>query len=91
MDEIIGYEFCTEKELLEITEMELEEENNMLPKTRQTVHKRFTVIAGILPFLGDDRLRTEAIKRVAEEKGICMQTVRNYLCQYLAYQNIAAL
>lgn len=42
-------------------------------------------------FIGDDRLRTEAIKRVAKEKKICMQTVRNYLCQYLAFQNIAAL
>lgn len=91
LDEIDGYEVCTEKELLEVTEMVLEEENDMPPKTHQTVHKRFTVIAGILPFIGDDRLRTEAIKRVAEEKGICMQTVRNYLCQYLAFQNIAAL
>lgn len=91
LDEIDGYEVCTEKELLEITEMVLEEEDNMSPKTRQTVHKRFTVIAGILPFIGDDRLRTEAIKRVAEEKKICMPTVRSYLCQYLIFQNIAAL
>ena len=91
LDEIDGYEVCTEKELLEITEMVLEEEEDMSPKTRQTVHKRFTVVAGILPFIGDDRLRTEAIKRVAEEKKICMPTVRSYLCQYLIFQNIAAL
>lgn len=91
LDEVNGYEACAEKELLEITETFLIEEQDMPPKTRQAVHKRFTVIAGILPFLGDDRLRTEAIKRVAEEKGICMQTVRNYLCQYLAFQNIGAL
>lgn len=87
LDEIDGYEVCTEKELLEITEMVLEEEDNMSPKTRQTVHKRFTVIAGILPFIGDDRLRTEAIKRVAEKR----KSVRSYLCQYLIFQNIAAL
>lgn len=91
LDEVSAYEDCTENELLEVTDTVLEDEKDMSPKTHQTVHKRFTVIAGILPFIGDDRLRTEAVKRAAEEKGICMQTVRNYLCQYLAYQNIAAL
>lgn len=85
------FEECTEEELLESTDMLLLEEEDMPPKTRQTVHKRFTVIAGILPFVDDDRLRTEAIKRVAEENGICVETVRNYLCRYLAYQNISVL
>lgn len=91
LNEIGVYEICTENELMEITETILVEEQDMSPKTHQMVHKRFTVIAGILPFIGDDRLRTEAIKRVAEEKKICMQTVRNYLCQYLIFQNMAAL
>lgn len=91
IDEVDGFERCTEEELLESTETVLVEEENMPPKTRQTVHKRFTVIAGILPFVDDDRLRTEAIKRVAEENGICVETVRNYLCRYLAYQNISVL
>ncbi len=91
LDEVDGYEVCTEKELLEVTETILMGEQDLPPKTHQTVHKRFTVIAGVLPFIGDDRLRIEAIKRVAVEKGICMQTVRNYLCQYLTFQNITAL
>lgn len=91
IDDVDGFESCTEEELLESTETVLVEEENMPPKTRQTVHKRFTVIAGILPFVDDDRLRTEAIKRVAEENGICVETVRNYLCRYLAYQNISVL
>lgn len=91
IDDVDGFESCTEEELLESTATVLVEEENMPPKTRQTVHKRFTVIAGILPFVDDDRLRTEAIKRVAEENGICVETVRNYLCRYLAYQNISVL
>lgn len=91
LEDVDGYEICTEVELLSATETALLEEQDMLPKARQTVHERYTVIAGILPFVDDDRLRTEAIKRIAEEKGICMPTVRNYLCQYLAYQNISAL
>jgi len=89
--EVGRFESCTEEELLSSTETVLVEEHDMSPKARQTVHERYTVIAGILPFVGDDRLRIEAIKRIAMEKGISMPTVRNYLCQYLAYQNISAL
>lgn len=91
LDEVSGYEICSEEELQSATETVLVEEQDLPPKARQTVHERYTVIAGILPFVDDDRLRTEAIKRIAEEKGICMPTVRNYLCQYLAYQDISAL
>lgn len=91
LDEVDGYEVCTEEELLAATETALTEEQDMPPKSRQTVHERFTVIAGILPFVNDDRLRTEIIRRVAEEKGISLPTVRNYLCQYLIYQDISAL
>lgn len=91
LDEVEGYEVCTEEELLSVTETALVEEQDMAPKSRQTVHERYTVIAGILPFVDNDRLRTEVIKKVADEKGISMPTVRNYLCQYLAYQDISAL
>lgn len=91
LDEVEGYEVCTEEELLSVTETALTEEKDMAPKARQTVHERYTVIAGILPFIDNDRLRTEVIKKVAEEKGISMPTVRNYLCQYLAYQDISVL
>lgn len=41
LEEVDGYRNCTESELLEITETVLEEEKDMPPKTRQTVHKRF--------------------------------------------------
>ncbi len=49
------------------------------------------LVAGILPFLDDDRFRVEAIKKISKEKRISKQTVRNYLCQYLTYQSISAL
>ena len=91
IDEVRGYEDCTEKELLEVTGTVLLEEENLSSKARKTVHERFTVVAGILPFIADDRFRTEAIRRVAEEKGVSIQTVRTYLCQYLTFQDISVL
>lgn len=89
--EIAGYEVCTEEELLEATEADFVEEENLPAKARKIVHKRFTVIACILPFIDDDRLRTEAVKKAACDKRVSIQTVRNYLCQYLAYQCLGAL
>lgn len=91
LSEVAGYEGCSERELAEAAGIMLTDEDDMPQKARKAVHERFTVIAGILPFVDDDRLRTEAVRRIAKEKGICVQTVRNYLCQYLAFQNIAAL
>lgn len=88
---IEGYEECTEEELLETTGMELADEQELGQKARCTIHERFTVIAGILPFIDDERIRVEAIKKISKERGISDQTVRNYLCQYLVYQSILAL
>lgn len=89
--EITGYEDCTEEELHEATEADFVEEEDLPAKARKIVHERFTVIAGILPFIDDDRLRTEAVKKAVCDKGVSIQTVRNYLCQYLAYQCLEAL
>lgn len=91
IDEVRGYEDCTEEELLEVTGTVLLEEEDLSSKARKTVHERFTVVAGVLPFLADDRFRTEAIRRVAKEQGISIQTARTYLCQYLAFQDISVL
>jgi len=90
-EEVNGYGSCTEEELLDATGTVLAEEENLPPKARRIAHERFTVVAGILPFLADDRFRTEAVRRIAKEKGISIQTVRTYLCQYLAFQDISVL
>lgn len=63
----------------------------LLPEQKRIAHERYTMIAGVLPFLGDTRLRREAISRIASSKSISKQTLRRYLCQYLVHQNIAAL
>lgn len=91
MDELNGYTNCTEEELLEVTGVVLDKEQEMKTKQRCRAYERFTVIAGILPFLGDDRMRSVIIRKTAEQNGISVQTVRSYLCPYLVYQSISAL
>lgn len=90
-ERIKDYEDCTEEEMLGAVGISLADEQELGLKARSAAHERFTVVAGILPFIGDDRIRTEAVKRVSKEKGICVQTVRNYLCRYLVCQSISAL
>ena len=36
-------------------------------------------------------MRVQAVKKAAEDNQICRQTVRNYLCLYLAFQSVSAL
>lgn len=91
ISDVNDFSECTEEELLEVTGIILVDEKELPPKTRKIIHERFTVVAGILPFLDDDRFRTEAVKRVARERGVSTQIVRTYLCQYLVFQDISAL
>lgn len=59
---------------------------NLNQQARETI-----VIAGILPFVSDEKQRCAMTSSIAETKGVSKQTIRNYLWLYLAYQNIAAL
>lgn len=60
-------------------------------KERCTATQRFTMISGILPFIGDAAERGRAVSRAAREYGASQPTVRKYLCLYLAYQKKEAL
>ena len=82
---------CTSGELSEVTEVVLVGADNLDGDQRKTMYEKYTMIAPILPFVADDRMRSRLICSVAEEHGVSKQTVRNYLCLYLAYMDVAAL
>lgn len=50
---------------------------------------RFTMIAGILPFIGDEQKRSQMISFLADQ--CSKQTLRRYICLYLVYQDINCL
>lgn len=58
---------------------------------RKVMVERYTVIAPILPFLANGKMRSELIHSIAIEHRISKQTIRNYLCHYLTYMDITAL
>lgn len=85
------YMLCTEQDLQVQSGVICADIDMFSPAVKRIIHERYTIIAGILPFLHDPKLRNIAISRIAEDNRICKQTVRNYLCLYLSYQNITAL
>ena len=58
---------------------------------KSIAHRRFTMISEIIPVVGDKNERSNAIRRVSEHNSISKQSMRSYLCRYLAYQNKTAL
>lgn len=82
-----------ELEIFDVVEQDVFEDDleDLEVEARKMAYQRYGMIAGILPFVAEERLRTELIEKVAEENGISKQSVRAYLCNYLAMQSVRAL
>lgn len=80
-----------EKELYERTKTDNISLDELDAVRRRVALNRYTVIAGVLPFLSDKKARSEVIANISSEYRLSQQTVRNYLYTYLIYQNPAAL
>lgn len=87
IDSISGYFSCGADEL----HTPLPDINDIDIQSRKIAYERYTLIAGVLPFITDKKQRCLIISRLAEEKGISKQTINHYLWLYLVYQNVFAL
>ena len=91
ISDLTEYSACTEDELLKITGRSLQQVESLDTKSKSYAYSRYTMIAGVLPFISDEKERCYAISKMAERHNISKQTVKNTLCLYLAYQSISAL
>lgn len=66
-------------------------EDEIPSSVQRIIHERFTVIAGILPFIADKSMRCKMTALSAEQHGVSRRTVCNYLWLYLAYQDTSVL
>lgn len=87
-EDLQGYEVCEESALPNINIHTIEE---LTPEQRKVMHERYTLIAPILPFIHNEMERSDMIDRMAELNQVSKQTVRKYLCLYLAYQRMEVL
>lgn len=86
-----SFSACTDEVLIQTTNFTITDIENLNTDQKRTMYDRYTLIAPILPFIADERMRSKLIGSIATENNISKQTIRNYLCLYLAYMNITAL
>jgi len=65
--------------------------DTLTPNKARIMQQRFTAVAGILPFLSNERERSRMIAMAAKQLNVSKHTMRNYLCLYLAYQDKVVL
>ena len=82
-----NYVDCGENEMFDRTDYQFGRE--LTPNEQRIAQERFTMISGVLPFIGNEQKRSQMIDFLAEHQS--KQTIRKYLCLYLVYQDIDAL
>ena len=82
-----NFDDCAEDEMFERTDYPFGRE--LTPKEERIAQERFAMIAGVLPYIGNEQKRSQMIDFLAEHQS--KQTIRKYLCLYLVYQDIDAL
>lgn len=85
------YQKCTETELRNVTNTELFDLELLDAERKRIMHERYSLIAGILPYITDKLKRNSVIEQIATENHVSKQTIRKYLCLYLVFQDISAL
>lgn len=61
------------------------------PVISKYIQEHYTLIAGILPFIGNEAERSRMIRTMASQRHCSPQTIRMTLCLYLAYQSMNVL
>ncbi len=82
---------CPAEDLYAATDFSVANIDSMNAKQRKTMYDRYTLIAPVLPFIADDKMRSTIIRTISKNHKVSKQTIRNHLCLYLAYMDIAAL
>lgn len=77
---------CAEDELQTLLSRTLPSEDDLSEAQKSEAQRRFSIIAGVLPHVGDPEKRTAMISQIAQENGISRRTVQNYLCTFLIFQ-----
>lgn len=89
--ELNDWSKCEEDYLQEITNSYFEDTESLNPEMRKVINERYTMISPILYVLADEKKKLEMISLIAEKEKMSKQTVRKYLCRYLAFQNTSTL
>lgn len=85
------YSCCSEEDMQETAGFLVSNMDSLDAEQKKTMYQRYALVTPVLPFVADEKMRSQIISSVASEHGISKQTVRSYLCLYLSYLDITAL
>ena len=91
MPKYYEYEFFESAELLDETVLSSFYSGDISPKDESIAHRRFAMIADAVAVADDEKKRCEMIRKASLLFGVSKQSLRKYLCTYLAYDNILSL
>ena len=63
----------------------------LTPNERKIAQKRYTMIASAVAVISDKKKRNSMIDYASQQFEVSKQTLRSFLCEFLIYQDIAAL
>ena len=81
------YSLMREEDFFTLKGFEPLEEDTLAPERRKAMYERYSMIAPILPFVGNENTRSHVINTMAADQNISGQTIRNYLKRYLIFRN----
>ena len=80
-----------DEDLYTLLEFKPVEDDMVSPERKKVMHERYTMIAPVLSFIGDENTRSHVINIIAAENNISKQSIRSFLKKYLVIQNIQVL
>lgn len=85
------YPTITFEELLSVTHKVIPSIEELTLEQMKVMHQRFTMIAPLVTYIAHSEMRNVALSDMSERHNVTKQTLRKYLCLYLAYPNITVL
>ena len=88
---LVGSEPCSMEELQSITGVYPMTIDSLSAEQKKVMYQRHSLIVPVLPYLSDEKARSNIIRTISLERKISKQTIRKYLCQYLSYMDMTVL
>ena len=90
-EDITSYTQIDESILYDKSGLKKIKENELSKRAFATAHQRYSIIAPAVPVVADKNQRNEMITFASHNSNLSKQTIRLYLCLYLAFQTLTVL
>lgn len=87
-DFLADAEQISEEELRVRANVNLTSYDNLSQQQKKTIHSKYGSISFVVPFIGNDYERNQAIALCVERFHLSKNTIKSRLCDYLAFQDI---